>query len=93
MNDSKDYNPFILDKIDDFVWEPFDEVFSRSSIFYRVDGGIPCDEIQSGINLQKKVITQPCPLIFIPGVSFLQIVFGLRSNNDSVFHCLPTILL
>ena len=38
MDDSKDYNLFTLNKIDDFVWEPFDEVLSRSFIFYGVDG-------------------------------------------------------
>ena len=45
MDDSKDYNLFILNKIDDFVWEPFDEVFSRSFIFYWVDGGGFCNGI------------------------------------------------
>ena len=53
MNNSKDYNPFILNKIDNFVWKPFDKVLSRSFIFYWVDIGIPCYEIQSSINLQK----------------------------------------
>lgn len=52
MNDSKDVNPLTLKKINDFVWESFDEVLSRPFIFYRVDGGIPCYEIQSSINLQ-----------------------------------------
>ncbi len=93
MDDGKDCNPFILDKINDFVWESFDEVLSYSSILYRVDGGVPCDEIQSGINLQEKIIPQSSSLIFIPGVSFFQIVFSLRSDNDFVFHCLLTILL
>jgi len=68
MNHSKDYNLLILNKIDDFLWEPFDEVLSRSFIFYWVDVGISCYEIQSSITLQNEVIPQPCPLIFIPGI-------------------------
>ncbi len=68
MNNSKDYNPIILDKIDDFVWKPFEEVLSRSFILYRVDIGISCYEIQSGINLQKEVMPKPLSLIFVPGI-------------------------
>jgi len=71
MNYSEDDYLFFLNKINDFVWEPFDEVLSRFFIFYWVDVGISCYEVQSSINLQKEVIPQPCPLIFIPGVGFL----------------------
>ena len=92
MNDSQDHNSFIFDKIDNFVREPFDEVLSYPFIFYRVDGGIPCYEIKSSINLQEEVMTQPFPLVFIPGVGFLQVVFSLRPDNNSIFHCLLTIL-
>lgn len=45
MNYSKDYNLFILNKIDDFVWEPFDEVFSGSFISYWMNVWISCYEI------------------------------------------------
>jgi len=70
MNNTKDYNPIILDKIDDFVWKPFDEMLSCSFIFNWMDSGISLYEIQSSINLQKEVIPQPCPFIFIPGIGF-----------------------
>ncbi len=47
MNYSKDDYLFFLNKINDFVWKPFDEVLSRFFIFYWVDVGISCYEVQS----------------------------------------------
>ena len=45
MNYSEDDYLFFLNKINDFVWEPFDKVLSRFLIFYWVDVGISCYEV------------------------------------------------
>ena len=68
MNCSKDYYLLFLNKINDFVWEPFDEVFSRSSIFYRMNVRTSLYKVQSCSDVQKEIMPQPLPLIFIPGI-------------------------
>jgi len=93
MNNSKYNDPVILNKINDFVRKSFDEVFSCSFIFQRMEMRISCGEIQSSINLQQKVMPQSGPLIFIPRVSFLDVVLSLWPDHDLVFHEPLTILL
>jgi hypothetical protein len=36
---------FFLNKINDFVWKPLDEVLSGFFVFYGVDVGISCYEV------------------------------------------------
>jgi len=62
----KDYYLFFFDKIDDFVWKPFDDVFSGSFVFNRMDFRVSLDEVDPRINLQEKVISQAYPVVLIP---------------------------
>jgi len=57
MNYSKDHYLFPLNKINDFIWESFDEVFSCLFVFYRMDIRISFYKVYSRINLQKEIIS------------------------------------
>ena len=57
MNYSNDHYFFFLYKINDFIWKPFDKMLPCSFVFYWMNFRISSDEVDSCINLQKKVIT------------------------------------
>ena len=57
MNYSNDHYLFSLNKINDFVWESFNEMFSCLFVFYRMDIRISFYKVYSRINLQKEIIS------------------------------------
>ena len=55
MKYRNDYYLFLFNKINNFVREPLNEVFSCSPVFNWMGFRISIDEVDSCINLQKEI--------------------------------------
>jgi len=63
----EDYYLFFRNKIDDFVWKSFDDVFSCPLYSTGWISGLSLDKVDSRVNLQETVISQAYPGVLIPG--------------------------
>lgn len=89
MHHGKDNNAIGLRDIEDPVRETANQMPAHVPVNHGIGFRTPLDPPKSFLEAEKVFGTQTSPLLFVPGICFLNVSFGLWANQQLSDHLEP----